>query len=326
MQNLKLKGTYFEIGKAFGKSRRGLDKYKIPREEKLEFAFKCEEVMKEYAWDLHDELRGFSEGIGLNHESVLVGQLLHHEISGCNLFFLRGEKTENGYPIFVRHMDWFENALQLLVLLETRPKGKNAVLGLSFAEIGCYDGINSDGLAVGAASVPFFTGQGSVGLLNRYVIRWALDNFSTVEETVDYLKRIPHAEANNFLIADKNGTSARVEVTPTSVQVKVSSEDINVVNNFFILQGTRDHDSMPKNDRSWMYHDRIHTWFFEAGNKINLEQVKEVCRSHRMGICEHLQDPLGGTIYSWISELGTSTILLAVGYPCLNHYMSYSLA
>jgi predicted choloylglycine hydrolase len=319
VQNLELKGTYFEIGKAFGKCRRGLDK-------KLEFAYKCEDVLKEYACDLHDELRGFSEGIGLNHESVLVSQLLHHEISGCNLFFLRGERTENGHPIFVRHMDWFEGALQLLVLLKTRPLGKYGALGLSFAEIGCYDGINTAGLAVGAASVPFFTGKQGVGLLNRYVIRWALDNFSSVEETVDYLKRVPHAVATNFLIADKTGASARVEASPTRVRAEVSNEDINVVNNFFILQGTRDLDNMPKNDRSWMYNKRLHTWFLAAGNKIELRQVKEVCRSHEMGICEHLQDPPGGTIYSWIADLGTNTIHLSVGFPCLNHYVSYSIA
>ena len=40
-------------------------------------------------------------------------------------------------------------------------------------------------------------------------------------------------------------------------------------------------------------------------------------------ICNHLEDPLGGTIYSWISELGTDAIHLAVGYPCKNEYQEY---
>lgn len=268
---------------------------------------------------------GFSEGIGQNHESVLVKQLLPHEEMGCNLFFVKGTCNRSGHPIFVRHMDWVEADLQHLTMIETHPIGKHHVLGFSFAETGCYDGINAAGLAMGTASIPFFTGQTSAGLLDRHVLRWSLDNFLSVNEAVEYLKQAPHAEAINFLIADKSGASARVEVSPTKVHAKVVNDDLNVVNNFFMLEGTRELDSMPMNDRSWMYHSRIHAWFQDIGRSVELKQVKEICRSHEFGICEHLPDPPGGTIYSWISELGTGTIHLSVGYPCSNRYVSHSI-
>ena len=323
LQHLKLSGTHYEIGRTFGKFRRGLDDYATPSEERFERALKCEDLLKEHTCDLHDELLGFSNGIGLSLESVIAKQLLPHEMSGCNLFFVNGERTESGYPIFVRHMDWIEDDLQRLTMLETRPLGKHYALGLSFAELGCFDGINTVGLAVGTASVPFFTGQQSVGLLDRYVARWALDNFSSVEETVDYLKSVPHAEAINFLVGDKTGVSARVEVSPTRVRTEVLDEGINIVNNFFMLQDMREIDNMPEDDRSWIYHRRIHDWFLNTELKIGLKQVKEICRNHETGICEHLNNPLGGTIYSWFSELGTGMIHLAVGYPCKNDYHQY---
>ncbi len=325
LQHLRLSGSYYDIGRAFGESRRGLDQYGEPSEKKIELTLKYGELLREHACGLHDELMGFSDGIGLSHESVLVAQLLPPWATGCNLFFVGGEHTERGFPIFVRHMDWIEDDLERLVMLETKPEGKNGVLGFSFAEIGCYDGMNAGGLAIGTASVPFFNGAKCVGLQDKHVTRWALDNFSSVEETVDYLKHIPHAEAINFLVADKTGTSARVEVTPTRVRAEVASDGLNVVNNFFILEGTRELDSMPTSDRSWTYNRRIHDWFSNAGNNIGLQEVKEVCRSHEEGICEHLQDPPGGTIYSWISELGTSTIHLSVGYPCSNQYVPYHI-
>ena len=325
LQHLKLSGSHRDIGRAFGESRRGLDHYGEPDEGKIELALKYEEMLREHACDLHDEIMGFSEGIGLAQDSVLVAQLLPTSALRCNLFFVRGEHTESGHPIFVRHMNWIEEDLKHLTMLETTAGGKHGVLGLSFAEIGCYDGTNTAGLAIGTASVPFFNGNGSVGLRDNHVARWVLDNFSSVEETVRYIKEVPHAEAMNFLVADKNGVSALVEVTPKRVRAEVSNDDLNVVNNFFILEGTKELDDMPKNDRSWMYHNRIRAWFSTAGGKIGLQQVKEVCRSHEMGICEHLQDPLGGTIYSWISELGTSAIHLSVGYPCSNHYISYPI-
>lgn len=326
MHHLKLSGTYPDIGRAFGKSRRGLDHYEAPHENKLELALKCEELLKEHASDLHAELVGFSEGIGLNHQSVLVKQLLPHEETGCNLFCVNGPCSQSGDPIFVRHMDWFEADLQKLIMLETHPNDKHGALGFSFAELGCYDGINAAGLAVGSASIPFFTGKKSAGLLDRHVVRWALDNFSSVDETVEYLKQVPHAEAINFLVADKTGISARVEVSPAKVRAEVSADYLRVVNNFFMLDGTRELDSMPREDRSWEYHRRIHAWFQAAGSRIGLEHIKGICRSHENGICEHLRDPLGGTIYSWISELGTGTLHLSVGYPCRNRYICYSLS
>lgn len=326
LQYLKLSGTHYEIGRAFGQARMSLDSYDSPSEEKVELALKYEDVLREHAHDLHDELMGFSEGIGLKHEAVLVAQLLPGEALRCNLFFVRGEHTENGYPIFIRHMDWIEEELELLTMLETTPTERYGVIGLSFAEVGCYDGINTAGLAIGTASVPFFTGRTGVGLRDKHVTRWALENFSTVEETVSYMKKVPHAEAINFLVADTSGTSARVEVTPTKVRAEVTSDSLNIVNNFFILEGTAELDGMPKNDRSWTYIRRIHDWFSSTGSRIGLKHVKQVCRSHEAGICEHLQDPLGGTIYSWFSELGTSTIHLSVGYPCTNRYLPYTIA
>ena len=326
LQYLRLSGTYYDIGRAFGRSRRGIDQYETPGDEAIEIALKFQDLLQEHACDLHDEIMGFSQGIGLNHESVLVAQFLPSWALGCNLFFVKGEHTENGSPIFVRHMDWIEDDLRNLTMLETAPTGRNGVIGLSFAEVGCYDGINTAGLAIGTASVPFFNGTNRVGLRDKHVSRWVLDNFSSVEEAVDYMREVPHAEAINFLVADKTGASARVEVTPTRVRAKVSNDGLKVVNNFFMLEGTKDLDNMPEDDRSRLYHRRIHAWFSAVQGTIGLKHVKEVCRSHEMGICEHLKEPPGGTIYSWISELGTNTLHLSIGYPCSNRYVPFTIA
>jgi hypothetical protein len=84
-------------------------------------------------------------------------------------------------------------------------------------------------------------------------------------------------------------------------------------------------DSMPKDDRAWIYYERIEERFFHIRNEVNLEHTKEICRSHDRGICEHIDSPVGGTIYSWFSELESGRIHLAVGYPCRNEYRTYSI-
>ncbi|MFW9843071.1 MAG: C45 family autoproteolytic acyltransferase/hydrolase [Candidatus Thorarchaeota archaeon] len=326
MQYLQLKGCYYEIGYAFGKSRRGIDTFSTPSDERMEFALKCEEELKDHAPDLHDELRGFSDGIGLDHDIVVATVLAPDMLFECNLFFVRGECTTNGHPIFVRHMDWTEESLKRLVMLESNPNGRHTSLGFNFADMGCFDGINEVGLAIGTASVPFFTGKkNGVGLLENFSTRWSLDNFSKVEEVVDYLKNIPHTQAIIFLVADSTGTSARVECSPMKVEAEIVNKDLNIVNNFFMLDDMKEHDGMPKDDRAYAYHNRIKEWFSQTGKRITSDDIKRICRSHDSGICEHLYDPLGGTIYSWFSELDTDEIHLAIGYPCSNEYHTYRL-
>jgi predicted choloylglycine hydrolase len=325
LKHLRLRGTHYEIGRAYGESIRGIDSYQISSEEKIEFALKCEERLDIHAPDLVEELRGFSDGLNLDYHSVITTCLVPTEMSGCNLFTIKGEHTSGGHPFFVRHMDWLEEDLKHLNLLETSPHEKYTVLGFNFSDFGCYDGINNAGLAIGSASIPFYTGKNNIGLRENIATRWTLDNFSTVKEAVSYLKNIPHTNAIVFLIADKTGTSARVECTPTRVAAEISENSINIVCNFFILNEMVELDRMPKEDRAWNYYRRIKQWFSDHRKELNLEHVKEICRSHDNGICEHLDNPPGGTIYSWITELGTDMIHLAVGYPCRNKYQTYRI-
>ncbi|MFW9788658.1 MAG: C45 family autoproteolytic acyltransferase/hydrolase [Candidatus Thorarchaeota archaeon] len=324
LEYLQLKGSYYEIGKAFGKSRRA-DRllYHTPDNERLEYAYACEDVVRTHAPDLLDELRGFSDGIGLEYQQILPTHILPVVSTGCNLFFVKGESTCTRLPIFVRHMDWIEDDLKFLNLLETKPVGKHSVLGFNLADLGCFDGLNETGLAVGTASIPFYIGKNGVGIRENLATRWSLDNFSTVEETAEYLKSIPHVQPIVYLIADKTGVSARVECTPIRVDAEISESNLRIVCNFFMLGSMKELDSMPKDDRAWTYYRRIMEWFTQSNNDVKLDDIKRICRSHNTGICEHLDNPPGGTIYSWFSELGTGIIHLAVGYPCKNDYQRY---
>jgi len=297
----------------------------MPDTERLEYMYACETELRKHTPDLLEEIRGFSDGIGLEYHQVLATHILPMTSEGCNLFFVRGESTQNRLPIFVRHMDWIEDDLRFLNMLETKPVGRHSVLGLNFADIGCFDGLNDTGLAIGTASIPFYVGTNGVGIRENIATRWSLDNFSTVEEAVNYLESIPHAQPIVYLIADKTGTSARVECTPIKVDGEISDDELRIVCNFFILGTMKELDSMPKDDRAWSYYSRIMKWFSQSGNDITLDDIKRICRSHEVGICEHLNDPSGGTIYSWFSELGTGMMHLAVGYPCKNDYRQFTI-
>jgi predicted choloylglycine hydrolase len=326
LKRLRLAGTYYEIGRKLGESVRGTIEYVAPKADVLRRAIDCEKEVGCHSPDLLEELKGFSEGIDVDYEWVMATHLVPQRILGCNIFFVRGECTNSGHPLFIRHMDWIEDDLQHSVMLEAKPVGRYKTIGFNFSNVGYYGGINEAALAAGTASVPFYDGKSGVGLRDNFATRWILDNFSTTEEAVQYLEAIPHAEAINFLVADARGVSARVECAPKGVSSLISQHSLNAVCNFFMLEGTQQFDKMPEDDRSRMYYKRINDWFEQYRGRITLSKVKEFCRDHERGICEHLDDPLGGTIWSWVAELGTGKICLASGYPCQNRYRRYQIS
>ncbi|NHJ14146.1 MAG: hypothetical protein EAX95_10750, partial [Candidatus Thorarchaeota archaeon] len=277
MKHLRLAGTYYEIGKRFGESVRGTIEYVAPKSETLERARDCEAEVRCHSPDLLEELKGFSEGLDVDYEWAIAAHLVPQGMSGCNIFFVRGEYTNSGHPLFIRHMDWIEEDLQYGIMLETKPIGRHKAIGFSFSEIGCYGGINETGLTVGTASVPFYDGKTGVGLRDNFATRWILDNFSAAEEAVQYLETIPHAEAICFLVADSRGISARIECAPRGVSSFVSQSSLNVVCNFFMLEGTRQFDKMPEDDRSRTYYRRINDWFEQCRGRISLSKVKNFC-------------------------------------------------
>ncbi len=325
MLELTFSGSYFDIGRAFGKAVRETIPPPKPQPELQDFAFKCESLVKQHTPDLLEELKGYAEGTGLDYETVLICCLVPQGWQACNLLCVAGETTKEGHPIFVRHMDWVESDLKHARLLQTSPSGALSSLSFNFSDLGGYCGVNKAGLAIGSASIPFYNGKPEPGIKDNIATRWILDNYTRTSDAVELLERIPHVEAIGYLIGDKTGQIARVDASPKGSASEFTEDGIGIVCNFFTLDKTRDLDRMPENDRAYTYYKRIKQWFEKHRGKISLQQIKALCRDHDNGICEHLDDPLGGTIWSWISQIGTNTLEYTPGYPCKTEYKTRSI-
>ncbi|MFW9994660.1 MAG: C45 family autoproteolytic acyltransferase/hydrolase [Candidatus Odinarchaeota archaeon] len=324
---MELTGSYYEMGYTHGKATRHGFTFPVPGEKKIAFGLECEKYVKHYAPGLIDELEGFFNASDLDYDVLVALHLSPYHVRGCNAFAVSGTSTSDGYPVFARNMDWLVDDLERFHKFTTLPAGGFKSIGFSLGDLGRDGGINEAGLAMASASIPFCVKKSEPGLVSGIATRWILDHYSKTEDAVAFLEKIPHCDGISFLVADKNGTFARVECAPFFTATEYSSEGLLIAGNYFQSEEMKHLDTMPDDDRAFKYHNRIRTWFTEHQGRITRDLVKKLCSGHEKGICEHVMENgvSIATIWSWISQLGNSIIAVTDGSPCKNEYTEFSL-
>lgn len=324
MKEFRVKGTYHDMGLQFGRNLKDWHRNFSPSEELLEFAWECERAAKRYAPGILEELQGVAESSGTRYEALIATNLAPAAIFGCTLFAVKGEYTASGSPIYARHMDWIKKDVEALHVIHAEPENGHKSVGFSFGDVGRYGGQNETGLTIGSAYAGMYTGKRKPGIRLNISTRWALDNFSTTEETVDYLLKIPHTEPLTFLVTDGEGTIARVETCPEKTAGKYLDDGIEVVSVFYTLDDMKHLDKdWPEDFLFYEYERRVRKWFEENKGNITVEKVKALCSDPQNGICEYYGNPGDSdeiTIWSWIAETNPSNVQISPGPPCNTKY------
>ncbi|MFW9920917.1 MAG: C45 family autoproteolytic acyltransferase/hydrolase [Candidatus Thorarchaeota archaeon] len=321
MKEIRIKGNYLQMGRTFGKTLSQFHREFSPKVEHLEFGEKCETAVKKYAPDLLDEIKGIAEATKKEYESLVVSMLSPWFIFGCTLFAVKGEFTQNGNPVFARHMDWLKQDIDALHVIHTEPEDGYKSVGFSFGDCGRYGGQNEHGLTIASAAIAGYNGRIKPGVRMNVSTRWALDKLTNTEEAVKYLTRIPHTEAMAFLINDRSGTIARVEAAPEKTDFEFIDEGIGIATNVFVMDSMKDLDQgLPKDNHVYKYIDRLESWFDANQGRINLDDVISICSDEKEGICQADEAFMEVTIWSWIAETNPCSMQLAPGPPCKTDY------
>jgi len=182
-------------------------------------------------------------------------------------------------------------------------------------------------LAVGGSSIPFYKGNRKPGFRMNVVTRWVLDTCPDVMSAVEFMKRIPHMEGCAYLLADKSGRVARVEVAPEGVDVTMTDDGMLATVNMFQSEALSPYDRLT-DEEDWVpeFKRRIEAWFEAKRGTIDLDEAIRFASDHDAGICNHGEPNVRcPTIYSWVGELGTNELHVALGRPCQNEYRLYTL-
>ncbi|MGD9396236.1 MAG: C45 family autoproteolytic acyltransferase/hydrolase [Candidatus Thorarchaeota archaeon] len=324
MQLERITGDYRSTGKRLGQIHKQAG-HVLPKvsESKREFVIECSKAVENHAPELLIEMREAAKSAGWEFDSLLANALAYDYHGQCVVLAVSREETANGKPLFGRNHDWMMSILPYSTLLDSNPTG--SMRSLQFIETPGLSagGVNEAGLALGVTLVLRNTIKPQPGIAANVAARWILDHFATTEEAVDYLRETPHVSGYTTLIADADGTMARVEVSPDKVVVGEPEDGLILATTHYLCEEMHEFENLEL-EFEWTYERerRVRDWYQERRGKIGLKDVQDVLSSHENGVCCHWleEGEDAGTTWSWAASLGTHKLQASLGPPCEGGY------
>lgn len=335
MYQVRLKGTYYEMGCQTGKLMK--NKRVLPpiwsesfREtispRRVEFAEKCEEVVRRYMPDFLDELQGIAAATGEDYDRVKISPLCSYgglSQPACSAVAISGQHTLKEQPLFIRHYDYLDTDRKDFTAFWTEPKTGYASVGFSDSMSSRYCGFNEKGLTI-AASISGYAGQPEPGAAFSLVTRWILDQYATTDEATDFLKRVSHFHGWNFLLCDSQNHIIRVETCPKKVATVSFDEGIGVSTNHYLSREMQrfEEETWRSEGSTQQRYDNMLNWFHNRDGPITTEYAHRLAsqRVDEGGLCDRFIGVDGGTLWSWIHVTGEATVLVCDGPPSENNY------
>jgi isopenicillin-N N-acyltransferase like protein len=294
-------------------------------------------AVRKWSPGLVDEVEGIAEASNLPFNDIFALQLMdeggwfakslkhpddgHCTSLGCNRL--------DGQPaILAQNLDWINIFKDLDVIFRIKSKDSEVeALVPSVPGVIGTCGMNNQGIGVCTNSLWNFLRSSSDGLPVNFFIRAILE-LSSLEDAVKFLKGIPHASGENFLVSDKKyvldfecSPSQVVQFIPFEGSQIVYHTNHPLVNNDLIFPA-------PAAGKS--SHERLNYLEFRLkgpDKRFTLETAKAILRSHNGPICAHQSYTgiSGETDISVIYVLKDSPeLLITQGPPCLSEYRCYS--
>ncbi len=332
MEEMRLEGSYYEIGTQIGEMIKG--RLVVPKasDEKLEWSSKCESVMEQYTPGLLDELQGIADAANLEKKQLnaiilydcsYIKSFLDHTspIQHCTVFTIPGKHTESGKPVFARNYDWLTEVQEYFAIMRINPTNKLKNVLFTDHYVGGFGGVNEAGLACGCTVAAYYNGSIKPEIMLNMAMRWMLDSFGKVEDAVDFLEEIPLSESNIYLLADRSGVSARVEASPDKIITTYAQDEFLIATNHFQSEEMKrlEVEITEANAHTTITRlEGITNWYNNHKKPITIDSVKNILRNHEYGVCDHAGE--AGTLWSWIATIGENEVEVSSGYPCKNDY------
>ena len=288
-------------------------------------------LMRQYTPQVLEELEGMAEGAGLP-----MGQLLSltaaYEKSfscerlgdKCSAFAAAGKMTADGRAICGQTNDesYKEWVGQLdVVLHHVQPDTGRETLLYTHPGVPAYMGMNNRGLAVLWTYID--NGQIGKGVPTNAIIR-ALLELDGLAQAEEFLRTVPHAVPNFFLVTHRSQGILEAECFPN--QVYVRKNDSRAIHTNHTVFGEE-----PEATASWstcQRLERLTELVEENAGRITAELAMDFFRSHKgfpHSLCVHPNPnkTVGVTFSAMVYDLGAGEMHITFGNPCENPYHCY---
>jgi len=324
--------TSFARGLALGKMIRDVCVHNLAfLEQKLvdnglsvEYGFRLalenEKVIAQHFPELLEEIRGLAEGVELPYNSILLETAFPFTVSSpsnCTIISAFGTATSDRTPIVGRNYDFLLNFKKCNQLRIVKNNKKFSFVGGTITMLGVEEGLNNAGLFVGDAGWEPKELSSSRGLSSRQVMQLVLENCSSVDAAIDFIRQTPKF-ANNagtcYLLADKREAVA-IEMGLTKSCLRESKEDMLVVSDVFLTSIAE--DIKPSESTAFTRYDFARKCLHENKGKIDNKFMRELLSDHGIPICSHNEI---NTLRSVIVKTNERKILVAGGHPCTSRF------
>jgi predicted choloylglycine hydrolase len=328
MHKVRVDGSYRQMGlqQGLGLKETG---FVLPKQaaKMVRFAKKCEELVKQFAPEYLEEIGGVAEGAGLDCEALKAFTLTcpfePQDVPSCTVVSLSPERTNDKLPIVGRNYDFFFEASKAgATTYSCYPERGFASLGNCDIWVGREDGLNEAGLFVGQAR--FFTRGLKPGFVFWLIIRLLLDRCATVDEGLDLLRKIPHAQGFTYMLADSSGKAVAVEQTLSGIEVRYPENGLLIMTNHAVCPRWAGKEVFVPSDSHPRY-NRLKELL--GSGVVDVEAVKRALQDHEGLVCSHgthFPNRGFGTIWSLVGKPGERELEIAAGQPCQARYRKTS--
>ena len=316
MYHPRLRGDYYEVGNHYG-SILYKNGFRFPdvSEEKIEFGLKSIPFLQDFYPEIIEEIKGFSDACHVPYEQVcsfLLSIGIFDTNAQCSIF----ASFQNGEMIVGRNYDMLTSVKQFTEISLICMENKLRFVGHSDVFIGKVDGLNEKGLFIGMTLVPDETTRPGINFY--FAIRYILEHCQSVNEAIEVLRHFHTSLSNNYLIADKSGEMAVVEVGPSHFHIRKPNEKESYITctNHFIHQACNPSAVWSKTtERTTSMTNQL-----ENKEQMNEAKAQNIMSDTKGYVCLHLKEQKFATLYSLVLNLNQLDILRAEGQPNRTKY------
>jgi len=291
--------------------------------------------------DIHAELSGIAAGAKQSPEDVIAvncrTELLYGSLGGtkpateCTTVVALPEATKDGNILVGKNWDWRTPAIESVVVLRIRQKGKPALTMIVEAGMVGRDGFNEHGILVCGNLLVSTHDKGATGVPIP-VLRRRILHSERYYDAIDSLAMAPRGASGNYLIAHRDGVAIDFETTPENVYVVYPERGLLTHSNHFqsIVAQTTGATKYYTGDT--LYRDFRAKQLLEGKiGRITIDDIKAVLKDEfgaPRAICRSPHEYAGEstmTIASLVFDLKNDVMHVAPGQPTKSQYQQVRL-
>lgn len=329
---IRAQGSHLELGRQHGEqavTQIHAHLELLSRQSLRERALRFLPLFEKYSPHLIEEIRGLAQGARISFAEALAVNIrgeLGSAAEGCTAYAIGRGGTSKREILAGQNSDMTTGIPQLGYILNLKPLNKPEVLMWTFGGMIGYHGMNSGGIAHFANALG--GGPASRFGMPHYPLKRMMLECSHVDEVVHLFETVPLASNGNYVLCDGHGNILDIEATTAGPQILNDHWAGFLVhtNHFVSSPYARPENFAQSWKDSFPRLDRMNSLIQSRLGSLAVDDLKKFLSDHQghpTGICRHDGD--SRTVASLISEPAQRRMHVAVGNPCENKYVTYSM-